>query len=180
MIPPLVERALALAERLGFERSCSVETGRLLHLLASQRGRTRVAEIGSGAGVGAAWILSGLPPPATFVTIEPDAERAAAVAELLAEDACARVVRGDWRAVLPSAAPFDLVFADGGGQATKTDESLAGLLMPGGTLVLDDLTPALPGPDPVRELWLRHPRLAAAELRVSAREAVIVAVLQFG
>jgi predicted O-methyltransferase YrrM len=180
VLPPLVERAHALAERLGFERSCSEETGRLLHLLASQRGRSRVAEIGAGAGVGAAWILAGLGAAARFVTVEPDEERAAAVEELLGGDEHARVLRGDWRDVLPREAPFDLVFADGGGQETKTDESLLGLLMPGGTLVMDDLTPGCTGADRVRELWLRHPRVAAAELQVSERESVIVAVLQLG
>ncbi len=178
MVPPLVERARLLAERLGFGRSCSEETGRLLHLLAGQRGRARVAEIGAGAGVGAAWILSALPPEATFVSVELDEGRAAAVSELLSGDEHARVVHGDWREVLPGEAPFDLVFADGGGPATKTDETLAGLLAPGGTLVMDDLTPGRPDPDPIRELWLQHPRMAAAELHVSEREAVIVAVLQ--
>ena len=178
MLPPLVERALELSERLGFTRSCSHETGRLLQVLAGQRGRARVAEIGTGCGVGAAWILSALDPEVAFVTVEPDDERAAAVSELLSGDANARVLQGGWTDVLPGEAPFDLLFADGGGQATKTDESLLFLLAPGGTLVLDDLTPGREGPDPVRELWLAHPRLAAAELQVSAREAVIVGTLQ--
>ena len=178
MLPPLVERALALAQELDFQRSCSPEAGRLLQVLAAQRGRTRVAEIGSGCGVGSAWILSALDPGVRFVTVEPDDERAAGVARLLANDGNARVLHADWRDALPAEAPFDLLFADGGGQATKTDESLLGLLAPGGTLVLDDLTPGREGPDPVRELWLHHPRLAAAELRISAREAVIVGTLQ--
>jgi len=34
------------------------------------------------------------------------------------------------------------------------------------------------GSDPVRELWLRHPRVAAIELQLSSREAAIVGVLQ--
>ncbi|MEJ7792856.1 MAG: class I SAM-dependent methyltransferase [Gaiellaceae bacterium] len=178
MVPPLVERARAVATRLAFERSCSEETGRLLHLLSGQRGRSRVAEIGAGAGVGAAWILSGLQPQATFVSVEPDRERAAAVTELLAGDEHARVLHGEWRRVLPAEGPFDLVFADGGGFQTKTDETLLGLLAPGGTLVLDDLTPGRTGSDSVRDLWLRHPRVSAVELRVSEREAVILAVLQ--
>jgi len=178
VVPPLVEQALALAERTGFERSCSPETGRLLQVLAGQRGRGRVAEIGAGCGVGSAWLLAGLGPVVPFLTVEPDAGRAAAVAELLARDANARVLRGEWTAVLPAEAPFDLLFADGGGQATKTDASLLGLLTPGGTLVMDDLTPGREGPDPVRELWLGHPRLAAVELQVSSREAVIVGTLQ--
>jgi len=178
VVPPLVERARTVATRLGFERSCSEETGRLLHLLAGQRGRARVAEIGAGAGVGAGWILSGLCPEATFVTVESDDARAAAVNELLEEDEHARVLHGEWREVLPVEGPFDLVFADGGGTRTKTDERLLGLLTPGGTLVLDDLMPDRPEPDPVRDLWLRHPRVATAEVRVSEREAVILAVLQ--
>ncbi len=179
MLPPLVERALALADELGFERSCTPETGRLLQMLAGQRGRVRVAEIGSGCGVGSAWILSALDPAAAFVTVEPDDERAAAVAQLLADDESALVLHAGWRDVLPAEAPFDLLFADGGGQATKTDESLIGLLAPGGTIVIDDMTPGrgMDG-DPVRELWLRHSRVAAVELQVSARESVIVGTLQ--
>ena len=178
MLPPLVERALALAASAGFTRSCSPEAGRLLQVLAGQRGRTRVAEIGTGCGVGSAWILSALEPDVPFVTVEADDQRAAGVARLLADDVNARVLHADWREVLPAEGPFDLLFADGGGQATKTDESLVGLLAPGGTLVLDDLTPGYEGPDPVRELWLDHPRLLAAELQISPREAVIVGTLQ--
>jgi predicted O-methyltransferase YrrM len=135
-----------------------------------------VAEIGTGCGVGAAWILSALPPEAAFVGVELDDERARLAAELFAADEQARVVRGDWRDMLPSESPFDLLFADGG--KAKADEAIAGLLAPGGTLVLDDLTPGRREPDPVRELWLRHPRLAAVELQVSPREVVIVATLQ--
>jgi predicted O-methyltransferase YrrM len=176
VLPPLVERALALAERLGFESSCSVETGRLLHVLAGQRGRSRVAEIGTGCGVGAAWILSALSPDAAFVTVELDGERASAAAELVAGDGNARVLHGDWREVLPQEAPFDLLFADGG--KAKAQEEITGLLTTGGTLVLDDLTPGRAGPDPIRELWLGHPRLAAVELQVSPHEAVLVGTLQ--
>ncbi len=176
MLPPLVDRALALAERHGFGKSCSVETGRLLHVLAGQRGRTRVAEIGTGCGVGAAWMLSALAPDAAFVTVELDAERAAVAAGLLAGDEHARVLQGDWREVLPPEAPFDLLFADGG--KAKAHEEIVGLLATGGTLVLDDLTPGRAGPDPVRELWFGHPRVAAVELQVSLQEAVLIATLQ--
>lgn len=176
MVPPLVEKALALAERTGFARSCSAETGRLLQVLAGARGLERVAEIGTGAAVGSAWILSALDPDVTFVTVELDEDRARAATELLAEDAAARVLLGDWREVLPPEAPFDLLFADGG--RAKAREEVVGLLAPGGILVLDDLTPGYADPDPVRELWLGHPRLVAAELQVSSREAVIVGTLQ--
>jgi predicted O-methyltransferase YrrM len=148
----------------------------LLQVLAGQRGRTRVAEIGTGCGVGSAWILSALDPDVAFVTVELDARRAAEAADLLSGDPNAAVLQGDWQEVLPGEAPFDLLFADGG--RSKYHEELLGLLAPGGTLVLDDLTPGYEGHDPVRQLWLSHSRLLAAELRISAREAVIVGTLQ--
>jgi predicted O-methyltransferase YrrM len=174
--PPLVEEALELARRTGFTRSCSEETGQLLRMLAGQRGRTRVAEIGTGCGVGSAWLLSGLAPEVPFVTVELDETRAVAAADLLARDVNARVLHADWRDALPPEAPFDLLFADGG--RAKEHEELVRLLSPGGTLVLDDLTPGREGPDPVRELWLHHPRVVTVELQVSSRESVLVGTLQ--
>jgi predicted O-methyltransferase YrrM len=176
VVPPLVQRALALAERTGFQRSCSAETGRLLQVLAGQRGHERVAEIGTGCAVGSAWILSALDPGVAFLTVELDEKRAAEATDLLAEDEGARVLHGDWRELLPAEAPFDFLFADGG--KAKYDEELVGLLAPGGMLVLDDLTPGYADPDPVRELWLSHPRVVAVELQISRREVVIVGTLQ--
>ena len=176
MTPQLVEKALAEAARTGFTRSCSAETGRLLQVLAGARGLERVAEIGTGCGVGAAWILSALDPAVAFYTVERDEERAAAAADLFADDPAATVLHGDWQDVLAAEAPLDLLFADGG--RAKYHEELLGLLSPGGILVLDDLTPGYVDPDPLRELWLRHARLVAVELRVSSREAVIVGTLQ--
>ena len=170
--PPLVGRALA------FEASSIPEVGRLLHVLAAQRGRARVGEIGTGTGVGAAWIVSALPPEVPFVTVELDADRAAAASELFADDENAKVLHGDWHELMPPEAPFDLLFYDGGGkQNPELDgEEVIGLLAPGGTVVLDDLTPGRTRPDPVREFWLEHPRLVAIELLTTPKAAVILAI----
>ena len=54
-----------------------------------------------------------------------------------------------------------------------------GLLAPGGTLVMDDLTPGRGvDDDPVRGCGCGIPALACIELQLSAREAAIVGVLQ--
>ena len=177
MTPPLVERAAALAAELAFERSCSPDTGRLLHVLAGMRGRDRVGETGTGVGYGAAWIVSALGPAVPFFTAELDAERAAAAAELFRDDEHVRVLAGDWHDVLAPHAPFDLLFHDGSKREPQRDgEETLRLLAPRGLIVMDDLTPDRPGPDAVRDFWLEHPDVAATELRVSEREAVIVAV----
>ena len=172
-----MERALALARELRFDHSSSPETGRLLHVLAGMRGRTRVAETGTGVGVGAAWIVSALEPSVPFFTAETDEARAAAAAALFRGDESVHVLHGDWRDVLPAHAPFDLLFHDGSKRRPDLDgEETLRMLAPRGLVVLDDMTPGREGPDEVREFWLGHPELAATEIRVSEREAVIVAV----
>ena len=178
MVPPLVVRALALTELLGFEKSCLPEVGRLLHVLAGSRGRERVAEIGTGTGVGAAWIVSALPPATPFFTAELDPARAAAVRELFASDENVHVLEGDWRELLPPEAPFDLVFYDAtkGLRPQADGELVAGLLSPGGLAVLDDLTPGFAGPDAVRDFWLGKPDLAATEVLTTRETAAILAI----
>ena len=175
--PPLVSRALALASSLRFENACSRETGRLLHALAAAGGRTRVAETGTGVGVGAAWIASSLEPTVAFFTAEVDVERAEAARDLFAEAPNVHVLTGDWHDVLPAHAPFDLLFHDGSKRRPDLDgEETVALLARGGIVVMDDLTPGRPGPDPVREFWLEHAEVAAVEVAVSPREAVILGV----
>jgi predicted O-methyltransferase YrrM len=178
VVPPLVEKALELTERLGFGRSCSPEVGRLLHVLAASRGRERVAEIGTGTFVGAAWIVSALAPQTPFFTTELDPERAAAARDLFAADENVHVLEGDWRELLPPESPFDLVFYDATKQLRPQEdgELVTGLLAPGGIALLDDLTPGFAGPDPVREFWLGRPHLAAVEILTTPESAAILAV----
>ena len=90
------------------------------------------------------------------------------------------MLTGDWRTLLPPQAPFDLIFFDAAKQQRPEEdgELVAGMLTPGGVAVLDDLTPGLPGPDPVREFWLGHPDLAATELLTTPTSAAILAVRQ--
>jgi len=171
-----VTRALALERELGFTHSSIPEIGRLLHVLAAQHGRARVGELGTGCGVGAAWIVSALPPPVPFVTVELDRTLAEAATGLFAEDENVRVLQGDWHELMPAEAPFDLLFYDGGGkQRPDVDgEDVVGLLAPGATIVMDDLTPGRTTHDVVREFWLNHPEIAALELLTTPQSAAIV------
>jgi predicted O-methyltransferase YrrM len=166
-VPELVRRARSLAAAAGFTESCTDETGRLLRILA--RRSRRAGEIGTGYGVGACWILSGLPPGGSLVTIELDPDRARAVHGLLRVEPAVRVRHGDWHELLGEP-PFDLLFADGGDAKTHGDQVLRAVA-PGGLVVLDDVTPG----DPVRQFWLAHPGLVATELMTAPDHAVILA-----
>jgi predicted O-methyltransferase YrrM len=171
VLPPLVRRALELERQLGFERSCAPEVGRLLHVLACPRGRARVAGIGTGAGVGAAWLVSALAPGIPFFTTELDPSRADAARELFRDDPNVHVLAGDWRRTVPSEAPFDLLFVAAATHLRpREDGELAiGLLAPGALAVLDDLSP------PVREVWLDHPALAAIEVGLATTSVILAA-----
>jgi predicted O-methyltransferase YrrM len=179
--PFLVDQATALADQMGFAHSSCVEVGRLLHVLVRQYQRGTIGEIGTGCGVGAAWIISALAPVTGFVTVELDPGCARAAQALFAPFPKVRVIRGDWHDILPYG-PFVLLFADGG-QAKQTEpDVLLHALEPGGLLVLDDLTPRehwppnwRSRPDPVRDYWLNDPRVAATEIRVTPTSAVILA-----
>ncbi len=173
--PPLVRRARALAASAGFHRSCAPEDGALLHVLAGRRGLVRAGEIGTGTGVGAAWIVSALAPGTPFVSVEVDAERAAAAAALFAQDADVRILAGDWRDLLPAEAPFDLLFVDAHDAKDDVD-GVVGLMTPGATAYLDDFTYPPDLPDPRRDAWLGHDALAAVEIEVAPGRRAIVAL----
>jgi predicted O-methyltransferase YrrM len=180
-LPPLVQRAVSLARREGFQNSCRPEHGRLLFALAV--GAEAIGETGTGCGVGLAWLASGARPGARLVSVELDARRADLAAELFSGLPHVTVIRGDWREIY-RAGPFDLLVLDGGahGKGGREPADPQVLLRPGGTVVIDDLTPARDWPprfagqvDDARMHWLTHPELDAAELRLAPDLAALVA-----
>jgi predicted O-methyltransferase YrrM len=176
-VPPLVARAKVAAGALGLEMGCRDEDGMLLHVLAGRRGVERVAEIGTGTGVGTAWLASALPPGIPLVTVQLEQRFAGVAAELFAADPDVDVLHGDWREVLPAHAPFDLLVVHAGRARGDPDAVLA-LAAPGATIVLDDFSSGRQQPASCRETWLAHPRLAAVEIGTGQTASVIVSVLR--
>ena len=173
--PPLVRARSPSPRRRGSRSRASRRTVPCSTSSPPAAGWRGPREIGTGAGVGAAWIVSALQPQVPFFTAELDPDLAARAAELFADDPNVVVLAGPWRASLPVEAPFDLLFVDA--HDAKDDvEAVVGLLAPGGTAVLDDFwnDPALP--DPRRDAWLQHPLLTAIELWVTPERRALVAV----
>ncbi len=173
--PYLVSVAEERAAAAGFRRSSEPAVGRLLAALAAAVPEGgRVLELGTGAGVGTAWLASGLLPrtDVTVTTVERDPASAALTAG------------GDWPGfvafrtgdaveLLPELGTFDLIFADAqGGKQVGLDLTIAAL-NPRGVLLVDDMVPA-PGEtwdagftarqEAVRRTLLTHERLVAVEL----------------
>ena len=193
--PPHVAAARAAATRVGFGllpgegsngTACLTEFGPVLSALAAMRPGGRIAEIGTGVGVGTGWLAHGLAGGATLTTVEIDPARAAVAAELFADRSDVTVLVGDWRDTLAHLAPFDLVFLDGGYAAELDPDrrsALIDLVCVGGTLILDDVTPEQHWPadwrgqpDRKREFALRDGRLISAEFRVTDSEGGLLCV----
>ncbi len=133
----------AAAHAAGFTMSCEERTGSLLAVLAAARPGGRILELGTGAGVGTAWLVSGMDATASLVTVERDAAVQAMAREQLGADPRVTFVTadgGEWLEAY-AAAPFDLVFADTWpGKFTHLGQALD-LVAPGGTYLIDDLFP---------------------------------------
>jgi demethylmenaquinone methyltransferase/2-methoxy-6-polyprenyl-1,4-benzoquinol methylase len=170
--PSGVEQARHRAREHGFDHSCEPPTGELLAALAAAvPAGGRVLELGTGAGVGLAWIVHGLSgrDDVSVVSVEqdPGTARVAAAGDW---PSWVRIVTGDAVALLPGLGTFDLVFADAeGGKWTRLDLSVAALL-PGGQLLLDDLDPAR------HELPER--RATVAGIRAALRDDVELTVVE--
>ena len=172
-VPERVRLALASAEAAGFGLASDERVGRLLAVLAASVGPGgRVLELGTGTGVGTAWIVDGIGVRADveLVTVEVDAA-ISALAQEQPWPGFVRFVAGEAVAALPSLGRFDLIFADAqGGKWERLDLTIAAL-QAGGLLLVDDMTPAASwGPDQakkqsaVRQSLARHPDLVSCEL----------------
>jgi predicted O-methyltransferase YrrM len=172
-VPPLVAEATLRAREAGFPYSCEPATGRLLAVLTAHLpARARVLELGTGTGVGTAWIASGLLPrtDVEVISVEADPQRA----ELAARGDWPAFVgfrRGDALDLLARAGPSDLIFADApAGKWHGLDKTIAAL-RPYGMLIVDDMTPRPDWDDRqrteqsnVRETLLTAPALTSVEL----------------
>ena len=184
-LPPLVVAAQAIARQLGFpltqeeagpERAsaCLPGVGRFLAVLAAGCVGGRIGELGTGAGLGAAWMASAMPADCTLVTAEIDEALARAARELLARDPRVEVFHGDALGFIPGQGPFDLLFADSGVRGPADFAALVGALRPGGRIVMDDVTPeqALPAGSPLRAHDVKR-QLFAQDARLIATEVVL-------
>ncbi|WP_217551677.1 class I SAM-dependent methyltransferase [Streptomyces sp. GbtcB6] len=181
-LPPLVRRALDAARAQSFPYSCRPEQGRLLQVLAGGVGG-RIGETGTGVGVGLAWLASGARAGVRLFSVEREPKRARAAAEVFRDRPDTTVACGDWQDIA-AYGPFELLVLDGGGQGKVPGDPAADverLLVPGGTVVVDDFTPSDRWPprfggdvDRARLHWLEHPALRAVEVRLAPDLCAVV------
>jgi len=152
--------ALAEIERrtglFGFPMPSEPRTGALLRALAAAKPGGHLLELGTGTGLATAWLLDGMDPSATLVSVDIDPTAQAIAREVLGSDPRLEIITEDAAAFLTrltatgtaaARGSFDLVFADAMiGKYEMLDQTLS-LLRPGGFYIIDDMLPQASWPE---------------------------------
>jgi predicted O-methyltransferase YrrM len=134
------------AEAIGFSMASEPRTGALLRAMVASKPGGRFLELGTGTGVGTAWLLAGMDASARLDTVESDGAVLDVARRHLGQDPRVTFHHADAPAFLEQAAatpapPFDLIYADTwAGKFTHRDLALS-LLRVGGIYFIDDLSP---------------------------------------
>ena len=128
---------------LGFTMACEDSVGALLRTLAASKRGGRLLELGTGTGVGTAWLVDGMDMASKLTTVDISAEYQQVAREAFVGDGRLEILTLDAAEFLGKQPPgsFDLVFADAmPGKFVQLDKALA-LVRRGGFYVVDDLLP---------------------------------------
>jgi predicted O-methyltransferase YrrM len=147
--PPALAAIQAETATLGFSMASEPKTGAFLAALAAAKPGGRLLELGTGTGIGTAWLLSGMDASARLDTVDTDPAVVDVARRHLGGDARVAFRVEDGGAFLARADPdtYDLIYADAWpGKFTHLDQALA-CIRQGGFYVIDDLLPQENWPD---------------------------------
>ena len=144
LFPPEVLEAIAQDTKdLGFKMASDVQTGSLLRTLVASKPQGQFLELGTGTGMGTAWILSGMDQDSHLDSVESDAQVLQVAQRHLGEDSRVTFHLSDGATFLNQSrrSRYDLIYADTWpGKFTDLELALS-LLSSGGFYVVDDLLP---------------------------------------
>ncbi len=142
-VPEALDAIRRDTQRIGFTMASEPQTGSLLRTLAASKPGGRFLELGTGTGVGTAWLLAGMDAASRLDSVESDAQVMAVAQRHLGHDPRVTFHLTDGAAFLTHAPQrqFDLIYADAWpGKFTELDLALS-LLRVGGIYFVDDLLP---------------------------------------
>jgi predicted O-methyltransferase YrrM len=128
-------------ESIGFTLASEPKTGALLRALAASKPGGQILELGTGTGVGTAWLLAGMNPDARLLSIDNNPKTQEIARRHLGHDRRVTFQLTDGAAWLeqPPERRFDLIYADTWpGKFTHLSEALS-LVAIGGIYFIDDL-----------------------------------------
>src|SRR5881628_2764265 len=142
-VPAVLDAIHRDTRQLGFTMASEPQTGSLLRTLAASKPGGRFLELGTGTGVGTAWLLAGMDASSRLDSVESDADVLQVARRHLGHDPRVTFHLADGAAFLAQVPPlqFDFIYADTWpGKFTHLDLALS-LLRIGGIYFVDDLLP---------------------------------------
>lgn len=133
----------------GFNMVSEPKTGALLATLAAAKPAGRFLELGTGTGMGTAWLLAGMDAKSRLDTVDTDAGVVAIAQRHLASDARVAFHVMDGAAFIEQTAQgtYDFLYADAWpGKFSHLEHALS-LLRVGGVYFVDDLLPQANWPE---------------------------------
>jgi predicted O-methyltransferase YrrM len=148
-VPAVLEAIHRDSRAIGFTMASEPRTGSLIRTLAASKPGGRFLEIGTGTGIGTAWLLDGMDSGSQLDSVDNDPDAVTVARRHLGGDPRAtwHVRDGsEFLAQLPQSA-FDFIFADAWpGKFSDLDLALS-KVRPGGIYLVDDLLPQPNWPD---------------------------------
>jgi predicted O-methyltransferase YrrM len=148
-IPKMYDDIDKATKTLGFTMASDIMTCTLLRTLAASKHSGKLLELGTGTGLATSWILDGMDPNATLISIDNDDKLLAVAKQYLGDDKRLQLVSADGEAWINKNKhhKFDYIFADTWhGKYLMLDEVLA-MLNSGGLYIIDDMIPIPSWPD---------------------------------
>lgn len=133
----------------GFTMASDVMTCSLLRTLAASKPSGKFLELGTGTGLSTSWILSGMDPDSTLISIDNEQAFLDIAAKYLGNDRRLKLVNADGESWVNDNLneKFDYIFADTWhGKYLLLDEVLE-MLNTGGLYIIDDMLPQPNWPD---------------------------------
>jgi len=141
--PSVLDALRRDTERVGFAMASEPKTGSFLRTLAASKPGGRFLELGTGTGVGTAWLLAGMDLGSHLDSVDTDATLQQIARRHLGHDARVTFHVADGAAFLEQTRPqqFDFIYADAWPGKFSHLEVALSLLRVGGIYLVDDLLP---------------------------------------
>jgi len=141
--PSVLDALRRDTERVGFAMASEPKTGSFLRTLAASKPGGRFLELGTGTGVGTAWLLAGMDLGSHLDSVDTDATMQEIARRHLGHDARVTFHVADGAAFLEQTRPqqFDFIYADAWPGKFSHLEVALSLLRVGGIYLVDDLLP---------------------------------------
>jgi predicted O-methyltransferase YrrM len=139
--PSALEKIIADTAKLGFDMASEPRTGAFLSALAASKPAGKLAEIGTGTGLSAAWLLMGMDSNSQLLSVDNDSAAQQVALKHLGDDPRLSIVCDDGAKWLQNNQDecFDLIFADAWPGKYSHLELALSMLNPGGIYVIDDM-----------------------------------------